>query len=615
MSINLLQRIVVSTMVALLAACGGGGGGSVSGQPTGTPSTPSSSLTLTLTAQSPKIFHFTWSDVSDETEYRLLEDPDGTSGYTTIATYSPNTTSADIEVFLPKRINAKYVLQVCKETICTDSTPATVSGNLAQSIGYIKASNTRARSLFGTSIALSSDGSTLAIGDEYESSNATGVGGNQDSYASNRSGAVYVFTKTGTTWSQQAYIKASNSAPGILFGSSVSLSSDGNTLAVGARGESSEGAGVDGTGSTNYINYGTNSGATYVFTRSGTTWSQQVFIKASYPHMWGSFGIRTSLSADGNTLAVSALDSARLSGINNVPEDFSSSASGAVYIFTRSGTAWTQQAYIKASNSFDYIGFGMGMSLSADGNTLAVGAYGEHSNATGINGSQTNYLADKSGAVYVFTRSGTAWSQEAYIKASNTQSMDYFGWSVSLSADGTTLAVGAEREGSGATGINGDQNDNAANPSGAVYVFTKSGATWSQQAYIKASNTGFTDSFGWNVALSSDGNTLAVSAYGEDSNATGINGNQADNSIYSAGAAYLYTRNNGAWGQKAYIKPSSYNSDTASGIYPYFGWSIALSGDGGTLAVSATGESSNAKGVNGNQQNTQAPGSGAVYLY
>ena len=102
------------------------------------------------------------------------------------------------------------------------------------------------------------------------------------------------------------------------------------------------------------------------------------------------------------------------------------------------------------------------------------------------------------------------------------------------------LAVGARREGSAATGINGDQASNAVSDSGAVYVFTRSGSTWSQQAYVKASNTDASDWFGFAVALSADGNTLAVGAYREDSAATGINGDQASNAASNSGAVYVY---------------------------------------------------------------------------
>jgi len=129
----------------------------------------------------------------------------------------------------------------------------------------------------------------------------------------------------------------------------------------------------------------------------------------------------------------------------------------------------------------------------------------------GGNGDASGNAAIYSGAVYVFSRAGTAGTQQAYIKASNTETYDQFGNSVAL--DGDTLAVGAYREDSSARGINGNQSDNSAGYSGAVYVFTRAGTTWTQQAYIKASNTDASDFFGYSVAL--DGDTLAVGAYRE----------------------------------------------------------------------------------------------------
>ena len=198
--------------------------------------------------------------------------------------------------------------------------------------------------------------------------------------------------------------------------------------------------------------------------------------------------------------------------------------------------------YVKASNTGVGDAFGYSVALSADGNTLAVGAIGEDSNATGVNGNQAGNSSPASGAVYVFSRSGSTWVQQAYVKASNTGADDQFGLSVALSADGNTLAVGARSEDSNAIGIGGDQTNNSAGQSGAVYVFSRSGSTWSQQAYVKASNTGASDFFGGQVALSADGNTLAVGATNENSNATGIGGDQTNNSGsgVNSGAVYLY---------------------------------------------------------------------------
>lgn len=207
---------------------------------------------------------------------------------------------------------------------------------------------------------------------------------------------------------------------------------------------------------------------------------------------------------------------------------------GGTTTYTITAHRLAQQAYTKASNTDGNDSFGYTVTL--DGDTLVVGAKFESSNATGINGDQGDNSAMSSGAVYVFTRSGTTWSQQAYVKASNARASDRFGWSVALAGD--TLAVGAMLESSNATGINGNQADNSTIFSGAVYVFTRRGTTWSQQAYVKASNTGVSDLFGYSVALSGD--TLVMGAYQEDSNATGINGNQADNSSSESGAVYVF---------------------------------------------------------------------------
>ena len=159
----------------------------------------------------------------------------------------------------------------------------------------------------------------------------------------------------------------------------------------------------------------------------------------------------------------------------------------------RSGGTWRQQAYLKASNTGARDFFGVSVAIS--GGTVVVGAHGEGSSATGVNGNQSNNSAIGSGAAYVFTRTGTNWAQQAYLKASNTQASDLFGVSVAIS--GNTAVVGAYGEDSAAVGVNGNQNDNSAPSSGAAYVFVRSGGTWAQQAYLKASNTGAGDFFGW----------------------------------------------------------------------------------------------------------------------
>ena len=523
----------ILTLAALAVTISGCGGGS------STSKAPVTAAASVLSFESNKTFRFTWTDVTDATYYQLMENPDGVSGYTQVGSdIAQGNGVANHIVPLFSRVNAQYILKSCNVTGCTSSSVVSVSGNMVDSIGYFKASNTGAGDLFGSSVSLSTDGNTLAVGAYSESSNATGIDGDQTDNSVSGSGAVYVFTRTGSTWSQQAYIKANNTGADDLFGTSVSLSEGGNTLAVGAPYEDSNAIGINGDQTDNSVS---GSGAVYVFTRTGSTWSQQSYIKASNTGAEDHFGW-VSLSPDGNTLAVGASgEDSNATGVNGDQADNSASShAGAVYVFIRAGSTWSQQAYIKASNTTRYYTFGSSVSLSTDGNTLAVGDGEERSNATGIDGDQTDNSASGSGAVYVFTRTGSTWSQQAYIKASNTGVGDHFGNPVSLSADGNKLVVGSFMEGSNSNGINGDQTDNSGVYKGAAYVFTRVGSTWSQQAYIKASNANVSGVFGQAVSLSLDGNTLAVGAYNESSNATGINGDQTDNSASGAGAAYTY---------------------------------------------------------------------------
>ena len=563
---------------------------------------------LTVEIRPVKVFRFSWVDVPYATEYRLLEDPTTMSGYQLIATIAPGVGRSEQTVPLLRRQAAGYVLQACNSVGCTDSAAVyPPRDSLGAAAGYLKASNTGAFDRFGRALALSADGSMLAVGAPYEDSNAGGVNGNEGDNSAEKSGAVYVFTRSGTTWTLQAYLKASNTGAGDYFGWSVALSANGDTLVVGAPYEASSATGINGNQGDNSA---ADSGAVYVFTRSGTMWSQQAYVKASNTGAGDSFGESVALSGDGDTLVVGAPhEDSSATGIHGNPVNNSAQSSGAAYVFGRSGTTWTQQAYVKASNTEAADYFGYSVALSADGHKLAVGAYGEDSGAGGINGNQHDNTATSSGAVYVFTRGSTIWWQQAYVKASNAGAGDGFGASVALSGDGHTLVVGAPHEDSSATWFNGNQGDNSASNSGAVYVFTRSGETWTQQAYGKASNTGAGDLFGSSIALSANGDTLAVGAWAEDGGATGIGGNSGSNSAGGSGAVYVFTRSAAEWGWLAYVKASN------TGALDEFGVSVALSADGHTLAVGAPQEDSSATGIAGNQGDNSASDSGAVYVY
>ena len=429
---------------------------------------------------------------------------------------------------------------------------------------YVKASNPQPGAEFGHVVTLSADGSTMAVSAYFEASAAKGINGNQNDDSIPQEGAVYGFTRRGTAWSQQAYVKASNTGEagtegnfgdGDQFGFSMSLSDDGNTLAVGANAEDSNAKGINGDQNDNSMQ---SAGAVYVYVRNGTTWTQQAYVKAANTTANVQFGYTVALSADGNTLAASAFDEGGASRVVNGPYTPGRNGSGAVYIFTRAGTAWTQQGYLKASNAEQNDSLGVLLSISDDGNTVAVGSLDEDCMAVGVNPSapcDTEMRTDtSSGAAYVFIRNGTQWAQQAFIKASNTGKEDWFGSRLQISGDGNTLAIAAQLEDSAAQGINGKQDDDSAQEAGAVYFFTRTGTIWTQRAYVKGSNDEAFDEFGSSVALSRDGRTMAVGARGEDSSAKGIDGNQSDNSVKEAGAVYVFTYNPSAAGRPAGTK-------------------------------------------------------------
>lgn len=571
-----------------------------------------------------KTFRISWQTSPSAQFYRVLENPDGLSGFTDISgELEANTTSFDHRVVLFARVNAQYLVQSCIDQICVDSDPLMVTGTLDNAIGYFKASNTGLAEnasfadKFGGAVSLSADGNTMAVGADSEGSAAVGINGDQNDDSLSIAGAVYVFVRSDGLWQQQAYLKASNTRSDGFFGGAISLSADGNTLAVGAIGDDSAATGINGDQNDVSSNF---AGAVYVFVRNREQWQQQTYLKASNtaggePFSLGdSFGQAVSLSADGNTLAVGAdNEDSAATGINGDQNDNTATNSGAVYVFVRSGGLWQQQAYVKASNTGVGDRFGYEVSLSSDGNAMAVGAPFEDSGASGINEDQNDTSAPASGAVYIFGRVDELWQQQAYVKASNSEIGDQFGDVISLSGNGSKLAVGAPFEDGAVTSeINGVETNVQVENSGAVYVFVGTGDLWQQQAYLKAANTGsgFGDlTFGEAVSLSADGNTLAIGATGDDSAATGINGNPFDSSAASSGAISVFVDSAGSWQENAYIKAS--NAEQGDN----FGHAVSLSSDGNTLAVGARGEDSAATGINADQNDNSVFAAGAVYLY
>jgi hypothetical protein len=379
--------------------------------------------------------------------------------------------------------------------------------------GKIVPSDSEASAQFGWSCSISSDGARAIVGAYLD--DATG-GAN--------SGAAYVFTQSGTSWVEESKLVASDSEAGARFGQSCSISGDGTRAIVGAVWD-------DATG-------GADSGAAYVFTRSGTSWVQESKLVASDSEAGAYFGESCSISSDGTRAIVGAYKVTATGGSN----------SGAAYVFTRSGTSWVEESKLVPSDSEASAQFGSSCSISSDGTRAIVGA--RLDDATG---------GSNSGAAYVFTRSGTSWVEESKLVPSDSEASAQFGFSCSISSDGTRAIVGAFLD--DATG-GGD--------SGAAYVFTRSGTSWAEESKLVPSDSEAGAQFGQSCSISSDGTRAIVGANGDD--ATG----GAD-----SGAAYVFTRSGTTWAEESKLVPS----DSEAGAQ--FGQSCSISSDGTRAIVGA----------------------------
>jgi hypothetical protein len=435
--------------------------------------------------------------------------------------------------------------------------------------------------LFGEVVALSADGTTLAVGAPGEASASRGLGGDPFNNGAMNSGAAYVFRKdTLGVWTQEVFAKASNADPDDSFGQALALSADGSVLVVGAPGEASS---ADGVGGLQDDNGRFGAGAVYVFRRSVMgVWSQEAYVKAGNSERSYLFGDAISISADGTVLAIgSRWEASAAVGVDPASASADSGRSGAVYLFRYNGATWERDAFIKATNTDAVDEFGCAVSLSGDGLTLAVGARYEASASTGVDNDGANNLAPSSGAVYVLSRASGAWLHEAYIKASNTDSGDRFGTAVALSFDGTTLLVGAPAERAASTGVDGDQSSNLTLEAGAAYVFEREGGLWSQRAYLKALDVDQSDNFGEAVAVAADASTLAVGSPLEDASDVGVGAGPSDDATMDSGAVYVYRRSGATWFTAAFLKTSP-----SCGAC-WLGGSVALSETAETLAAGA----------------------------
>lgn len=561
---------------------------------------PPSAFTLTSpTSVSGKTFLFQWQASQNADEYTLCRKNTTVTDNCDVLSSGLTEVNKQVELNSLLSTNETYFVVASNKDGDQKSNEVSIEPSaLLNAIGLLKASNTDSNDNYGNAVAVSNDGSTIAVSAFKES----GIANDPTANSAALSGAVYVYRKTNGIWNEVAYLKAPNADDKDEFGYAIALSGDGNTLAVSTINEASSATGIDGN---QFDNLAPASGAVYLYVNSGTSWQSQAYIKSSNSNLVDSFGFSVSLDSDGTTLLVGVPgESSSAQSINGDETDNTGSLSGAAYVFELQNNQWTQTAYLKSSNSDKLDSFGYDVALSEDGLTAVVGSPGEDSNTTSVNGNEMDNSSDNSGAAYVFVHNGTTWAQDSYLKASNSDSEDQFGHSVDVNSDGTVIAIGAFNEASDSE-INGSDSDNSASGAGAAYLFYKSQSGWQQEDYIKAVNSDASDKFGSDVQLSSNGKALVVGSPNEASSSQGLDGDVQLNDTSAAGAVYLFTDVEGTWQQTEYIK--SRNTDAGDG----FGSAIAISGDGNTLIVGAKDEASDGSGFNDNSSS----GSGAAYIY
>jgi hypothetical protein len=370
---------------------------------------------------------------------------------------------------------------------------------------------------FGYSTSLSSDGYRLAVGAPRNDENGAD------------SGHVRVYQWSGSVWAQLG-TEIEGKAAGDNFGRAVSLSSDGNRVAIGASGNDDN---------------GNNSGHVRVYQWSGSAW-KRLGTDINGEAAGDNFGFAASISSDGNRVAIG--------GRNN---DGNGTNSGHVRVYQWSGSAWKRLGTdINGEAANDRSGHAL--SLSGDGALLAIGARLNDGNGDG------------SGHVRIYEWSGSNWTQLG-IDINGETVGDNFGYSVSLSANGKRLAIGAP------------QNDDNGNNSGHVRVYHWSGSAWTQLG-VDIDGEAANDQSGVRVSLSSDGNRLAIGAIYND----------GDEDI--SGHARVYQWSDVAWTQIG----TDINGEIAD---DRFGRGVSLSPNGNRLAIGATGSD-----INGMD-------SGAVWVY
>jgi hypothetical protein len=504
---------------------------------------------------------FDWDPVPGAVNYRLLIKPSDSNRvyYQPLGERTRRTRIAiPIAVHQQKWEVTRYVVLACNLAGCTRSAEIFPRDLMLDAIGYLKASNTDAGDRLGAQIAISADGSTLAVGAEGESSNATGVNGNASDDSSPNSGAVYVYRRNGRAWAQEAYIKAPVNEAQSRFGGSgvapyrqrtLALSADGATLLVG-----SPSATVLGE---------PHAGIFHLYKRdTGNHWSLSFSENSPFVTAEDFFGYSVDLASDGRTIKVSSIISRYGPG----------EADGFTHIWFYNGTGWSYRGPISPYYPGDRC---PASRMSTDGRTLvsvcitpgfvmravtlrrqqftdnwiylntwSVDFYNENPRiAINHQGTQIAISLGHRG-IQLLRWQNSAWADDGNVLEWRVTAPTEDGWDASFdfSRTGNWLAIADPTAIVAGAGVS-DRVIEGESQVGALILYKRvpeSVPSWQVATIAKAPNPGAGDRFGASVALGGEGWYLAVGAPGEDSAATGVDGNQTSNSAADAGAAYLY---------------------------------------------------------------------------
>lgn len=362
---------------------------------------------------------------------------------------------------------------------------------------------------FGYSVAMNATGDYVIIGARYDDISVT----NQ--------GSAYIFTRSGTTWTQQAKLRdISGASDSDYFGYSVAMNGTGDYVAIGSLGVDSPNI---------------NQGAVFIFIRSGTAWTQQAKLQGNEGISQDNFGYSVAITPDATRVIIGAPQVGAPSLMK-----------GKIYIFVRSGTTWTQEYTTTPVLATNDARLGWSVAINSDGMYAIGGApYDDPSSST------------DAGVAYIYTRSGSTWSEQTRLIASNKATNNHFGNSVSINSTGDRVIVGAMDT----PGIYTNQ--------GAAYIYLRSGTTWTQEAILSSPTVSGADRFGSSVVINDNGNIVVIGSY------------LFDAVKVDRGCIFIFTRSGTTWTFQSRIMASDGDD------YDYFSSSLGINASGTYIAIGA----------------------------